>query len=390
MNIHFVTHLSGFPYGTAAANRMRMIAKALIESGCNVKIYTNNVFVDNENKESKGVYENIPFSNLRGNTRLKQTKSIRILLFIKGLIRLFFIILRMKSRKDIVYIHAHGFGIIFNFFVIIFCKISNIKVVQEINEWYHNDLNNKIDKIFAEGFMLKHSHGAVVISDHIKNTISQIDPNFKTIVLPVLGEPFNSELFHTENISERYCFWMGLVNPYIEDVLLIIRSSGIAFKHGIKFTLVICGPYSQQNLIRIQNESLKAGIPTNNIRIMGYIKEQELFKLCINAHFFIIPLWNSERSTSRFPTKTAMFLFSGKPLITCKIGPLGKILTDNENVLFYNAEDKDDLAKKIEMLMKNEELHKSLSLNTYNFAMQNIHYKNYTYKLHHFFEDVVI
>jgi len=389
INIHLITHLTGFPYGTAAAHRIRMVGKALLNSGCSFKVYTNNIFVNKLNNDSQGIFEGIPYVNLHGSTGLRHNKLVRSFLFIKGLIKLFPIIRRMKPKDDVVYIYAHGYAVIFNLIVLIICRWFGIKVVQEINEWYHNDLNRKAEKYFTEGPILKLSTGAIVISENIKSVVCKINSNLKTIVIPVLGEPFIDEQPSNDKIAEPYCFWMGLVDGYLEDVIFIVKACGIAYQKGYRFLFLISGSYSNESMNRIYNEASLAGFPERNIRLLGYVSETEIKNYCLNAYFYIIPLWDTERSSSRFPTKIASFMFCGKPLITCKIGAIGKMLNDGENVLFYQPGDIQDLSEKIVILFEEKEMYDKLCINTYDFAMQNFLYKNYGNSLHKYFENLI-
>jgi glycosyltransferase involved in cell wall biosynthesis len=295
----------------------------------------------------------------------------------------------MKPKQDIVYIYAHGYGFIFNLLVLFMCRRFKIKVVQEINEWYHNDIGLKIDKYFTEGPILKLSTGAIAISENIDSILSKINSNLKTIVIPVLGEPFIEEQSTIDINIARYCFWMGLVDGYIEDIIFIIKACGIAYQKGHRFTFVISGSYSLESMDRIFIEASLSGFPEKNIRLLGYISDAEMKNYCLNAYFYIIPLWETERSASRFATKMAIFMFCGKPLISCKIGAPGKLLNDGENVLFYQPGNMNDLSEKITNLLEDKKLYDKLCVNAYNFAMRNFFYKNYATALRDFFENIV-
>lgn len=389
ISIHLITHLTGFPYGTAASHRIRMMGKAIINSGCSFKVYTNNIFVDTLNIDSQGIFEGIPYINLHGTTRLKQNKIVRSFLFIKGLIKLYPIIKNMKPKDDIVYIYARGYAFIFNLTVLIICKWFKIKVVQEINEWCHNDLGQKAEKYFLEGPILRLSTGAIVISENINLIVCKLNSDLKTIVIPILAEPFKNEHSPDLKIIDRYCFWMGQIDGYIEDVIIIVKACGIAYQKGYRFKFLISGSYSNESMNRIFNEASLSGFPKINICLLGYVSEAELKNYCLNAYFYIVPLWDTERSSSRFPTKIASFMFCGKPLISCKIGAIGKMLTDQENVIFYKQGDIQDLSEKIEILLEDKELYYKLCLNTFDFAMNFFYYKNYSNSLNEFFKNLI-
>jgi glycosyltransferase involved in cell wall biosynthesis len=386
LNINLITYLSGFPYGTATANRILMLGKAIINAGYSFNVYTNNIFVDKLNKDKTGIYEGIPFINLHGNTKPIENRIARSFFFIKGLSRFFIIVGKMNPKQDVVYIYAHGFGSLFTMLLLLWCKVFRIKTVQEFNEWYHNDLHKRIEKFFVEGPLCKLPEGAIVISENINSAIRKINPDLKTIVIPVLGEPYPGK---NSKKNGNYCFWMGLVDTYLEDVLLIIKACAFSRKNNHLIKLIICGPCSSKSAAIIKNEALKNELPETEIMITGYVNDKQLVDYYKNAYCFIIPLWNTERSSSRFPTKMASFMFSGKPVLTCKIGEPGNLLQDFENVVFFSPGDYKDLSEKIDQIMDDKELYEKLSFNSYAFASDHFLYSNYSEKLKTFFKGII-
>lgn len=383
MNVNVLTNISGYPNGTAAAKRVKMIGKALIEAGLKFSVYTNTLTPNIFNQHSSGSFDGIYFEYLHGDTALNGGKIRKLFLYIKGVVGLINVLRKKDPLQDIVYIDAQGR--IFNVIALIFCKLFGLKVFQEVNEWYHNDLKMPLQKIINEGPMLKWSHGALVISKNINNNVLSVNPKIKTVVVPVLDDPSTYACNNEMKATNEYCFWMGEVDGYIEDVLFIIQSLGIAYNQGNNYDLVISGP-CRSNVTRntILNKAVEVGYPIDKIKLMGYISEEDLDSYCKNAAFFVVPLWRSERSASRFPTKIASFMFSGKPILTCNIGEVGSLLTDRENVVFYEPGNSQDLAKKVQNLASDKPLYNSICSNTKTFAMKNFNYREHSSPLKDF------
>jgi len=383
MIINLVTNVGGFPHGMAPVHRQKMIAKALICSGYIIKIYTNTLVNNDYNTLPYGSHEGIDFYYLHGMTKLNVSKLYKWYLYIKGIVVLFGIIKKFDPKNDLVYLYSQGSP--FNIFVIIYCKIFKIKIIQEINEWYHRQLKRHIETLISEGPMIKWSDGAIVISRNINKKVIKINPEIKTIIIPVLEDACQYQyLKPIENNSVRYCFWMGEVDTYLLDIESIVKALAKVFQRGHTLDFFISGPYNVVSAIRIFEVAAIVGFPSNHIYLLGYLSEDRLLELCRNSYLYILPLLNDERSSSRFPTKVATFMFCGRPLIICPIGDLDEMLRDGENVLFFIPGDVDSLTEKIILLINDELLYNRICENTYKFANTFFNYKEYSNRLNDF------
>jgi glycosyltransferase involved in cell wall biosynthesis len=262
-------------------------------------------------------------------------------------------------------------------------------LVQEINEWYHNDLNRKLEKFIIEGPLVKQSSAAIVISETIKKRVSEINPKLKVLKIPVLEDFTRTSNIDTKNvIGKRYCFWMGDVDGYKNDVFFILKACAQVYSKGIQMYFYVCGPCSIETLSQIKELASQLKYPILQLKILGYLSEEELNTYCNNASLFVVPLWDDERSKSRFPTKIGSFMKTGKPVISCKIGEISNLLSDNHTVLYYRVADYNDLAVKIERLSNDNELYERLSKESYDFASKYFNYLSYSEDLRLFFNNI--
>jgi glycosyltransferase involved in cell wall biosynthesis len=179
------------------------------------------------------------------------------------------------------------------------------------------------------------------------------------------------------------------VNGYINDVLLILEACAITYRQGHKLDLIISGPCNDASRIRLLNKARELEYPPEKLRLLGYISEEELAGYCRNAFCFIIPLWNSQKSFYRFPTKLASFMFCGRPVLTAQIGEVGEILTDGKDTLFFEPGNATDLAVKIEILFRDPALYEQICMNTRSFAEKQFNYSVYELPLKQFFTTVI-
>lgn len=378
MNVHLVTSITGFPNGTAAAKRIKMIGKAFQLSGHNFDVYTNTLSDNNLNQSVTGSFEQIKFEYLHKTVKCRNSRFKKIHLFIKGVTSLFFIIQKFNPSVDVVYIYSQG--TFFNVITTLYCKFFNVKVIQEINEWYHRELKRPVQTWITENPMIKWSNAAIVISHSIQEEVKKINLLLPTIIIPVLEDPEDYTATHSSPVSTntRYIFWMGLVDGYFSDVEIIIQALALSQKQSQHFDFYVSGPFSEaakQKAIKIAEDF---GYDVSRFHLLGYISEESLMDYCRNAYAFIVPLWNNKRSEARFPTKIATFMFCGRPVLTCNIGEITRNLIDRENALFFNVGDADDLSAKINLLANDQNLYNNICTNALQLARDKFGYENYS------------
>lgn len=387
MNVNLVTDILDFPNGTAGTMRVKMIGKALLNSGVNFTVYTNTIIHNKFNTKTNGIYDGIVFKYLHNTIKLEQPKIIKLLLIIKGLFVLNKVLMSKSKKSDIIYIYSHGS--IFNLYTMLLCKLYKLKIVQEINEWDNRERKEHLKTFIFEGPMIKWANGAIVISNNIKEKVKSIDSSLKMIQIPVLDDPLKFQSVIVDN-KVKYCFWMGQVDGYINDILLIIKACGIVNHRGVNMSFYICGNYSTESLHKIETVANQSHYPLSKINLLGYVDEDDLLKYCRQASFFVVPLWFDQKSSNRFPTKISTYMFCGKPILTCSIGEVGDILKNNENVVFFEPGNEIDLSDKIISLNDDKILYNKLCLNTSDFASSNFSYIKYSEFLKCFFEEILL
>jgi glycosyltransferase involved in cell wall biosynthesis len=381
MRVIVVTSLTGFPFGTANAKRINLIGKSILAAGYEFHVLTNSIQVNKYNIKTKGVNDGISFEYLHQkslNGNLSTFKKIQYIF--AGCLRLFGSFRKFSKNEDIVYSYNHG--TLFNLYIILLCKMFNIKLVQEINEWYHNDLNRSLEKRIIEGPLVRKSNGALVISELIGKNVSEINPKLKLLKIPVLEDFSQGKNVEVQQRTiEKYCFWMGDVDGYQNDVFFIIKACSDVHKMGIPLQFYISGPCNDDTFNKIKETANQFDFPIQQIKLLGYISEEELNTYCNNAFLFVVPLWDDERSKSRFPTKIASFMRAGRPVVTCNIGEISNLLTDSVNVLYYSEGDFKDLSLKMKRLFDDNELYERISNESYNFAAKYFNYLSYSNKI---------
>ena len=104
-----------------------------------------------------------------------------------------------------------------------------------------------------------------------------------------------------------------------------------------------------------------------NIIFTGRLQEEEVYALLKKIDVCIIP-YNKNDRHSRYPDffssrKTKEYIAAGKPIIVADVIGKESWLVENKNCLLYESGDSKDLADKINILLNDEKLYKTLSEN---------------------------
>lgn len=98
----------------------------------------------------------------------------------------------------------------------------------------------------------------------------------------------------------------------------------------------------------------------------GFIGLEKLNELIIYADICVVPFRDIPDLVQTYPTKILQYLFLGKPIVASRIAGIKTMIEDGYNGLLFNPGDVDDLANKIELLYKDENLREKISENASN------------------------
>ena len=102
-------------------------------------------------------------------------------------------------------------------------------------------------------------------------------------------------------------------------------------------------------------------ISNGKLVIQGPQSKEIVLNTLLDSDLAVIPLPKGGFSDFTSPLKLFEYMAVGLPIIASKIPALEEILTDQSNALFFKAEDSRDLANKINNLILNPKLAKSIS-----------------------------
>jgi hypothetical protein len=232
------------------------------------------------------------------------------------------------------------------------CRLLQIPVVQEVNEWWPSEQNcSRLTKWLYRGPMFSLPTGVLAISkgieERVRRTAPQRDWNIGR--LPILADLAQGDCLPagvTESAGTAFV-WSGEAEGYVEDVLFLLRCTAIVNAHGTRCQLVVTGKISEAARSRFDTYASSLKLPEGALRFTGYIDRPTLLSLYRTAAALLAPLWNNERSLTRYPNKLAEYLASGRPVITCAVGEVADLLTDQTNAYVAIPGDMQDFAAKM-------------------------------------------
>jgi glycosyltransferase involved in cell wall biosynthesis len=153
------------------------------------------------------------------------------------------------------------------------------------------------------------------------------------------------------------------------DQFTIICVSRVTPRKGIRFLIqafkILSGRYDQTRLIIVGDGNEKKSLEDlvqsldlkDKVEFAGAIGHDKVWEFYQRANIFVLPSLNEGMSNVMLEA-----LACGLPIVATDTGGTKELLTDNLNGLVVKMKDSNDLAEKIEKLILNPELEKSMSL----------------------------
>jgi glycosyltransferase involved in cell wall biosynthesis len=331
-----------------------IIADSIDNQKAGIHVYTKNMI---EAIEKISGLEIICI-RLKSRSPIKFKKDIIVPSFIpfigKDPFRVFISIPRIirKLNPDIVIEPAH-FGP-FNLPV----KIKRVTVIHDLTPikfpYWHNFVSRNLQRIFLP-LILKRASKIITNSDNTSIDICEVYPftaGKVTRIYPGV-DPFY-RIKQEEIIENKAPFFLfvGTIEPRKNLSLLLDSYQFFRERTSFKHTLVICGGKGWKN--KKFYRKFKSHPYKNEIKLLGFVSRAELRRLYSTTTAFIYP---SLYEGFGFPVAEAMGC--GAPCIVSNRASLPEV--GGDAVLYFNAENAEDLTDKLIELVSSENLIQSLS-----------------------------
>lgn len=394
-NILIVGGNFGFPFGSAAANRVRHLALGLISHGAKVKILhltcSESQLEKAVNLQPRGCYQGIKFEYTTGTTFISKLFSARRYYELKGV---FVALLRIVGQRrrgalDWVYLYERDARVTVP--VISLCRLLKIPVILELNEWLpalgsYSPLQCFLFRVFT----LRRVQGIVVISSYLRGLVAQNNVSMSGLV-PVIEVPvmIDTEEFSSPDEVQPYILWCGALNSYRDATEFLVKVLGCLYDRGEDVKLFLVGKASPVTLGELKRVCKQLRIPDSRLFCTGYVDDESLKKLYRQATALLLPLFPGEKDMARFPTKITEYLTSGRPVVATAIGELTNYLIDGRNAYLATPDNVADFAEKIIEIFHNPVKAVEIGLEGQLLCQQNFSHKVHGLRIIQFVETMV-
>lgn len=360
-NIIFVG-LSGFPYGMASVQKVKLLAEGLFKADCNVLI-SNRLSVHDKSKhpdlKSEGVFNSVSYIYTSGSPFRSTSFLKRNIQKFNGFVNEIKLICRLKKDKkpDVLFLYSqHFFDVLY---YRLLAKVSGSKILYMYVEFRSKiitrKLRNKFNDFLIDNYSFAFVDGIFPISDFLVKHVRNKYPGKPVLKIPVLVDisRFNKQSGDKNDNHGRYFLFCGSTE-YHEVIRFIIESYKLFGRSDISLILVLNGPAAQMKIIhKFINESDISGI-----KIFSGVTDEELNNLYANASGLLIPMRPSIQDIARFPHKIGEYLLSSVPVITTNYGEISSYLKNMETAFIAEQYDVNEFAEMMSVVIENPELSK--------------------------------
>jgi glycosyltransferase involved in cell wall biosynthesis len=380
-----------FPHGMAGTNRLRLVSRALVEAGDEVRVLCLQVSERPpvvENTRLRGTCQGIDFEYTTWTTVRYESFLLRRLAeawgWVHGLARL--AQLRAGGRMDVAYVlpdaRPRGHHVVH----LAALKLLGVPAVWELNErpWSLG----RSSLVRRRWSPLTGMAGVVSISDYLtawaRAEAERLGRSVEVMEVPIVVDVDEHTLVPYPAAGPRSVVFAG--SPaYDKTIKFILAAMERVWRSMPDCRLVITGAHPSSPSARWLFAHLSG---EQRVSLPGYVSREELLALYGDASALLIPLFDDVRSTARFPTKIGEYLASARPVVTTGVGEVSRYFVDGVNGIVCPPGDPERYGDRIVEVLRDPVRAAKIGLEGRRLAETTFHYSLYSQTLHDGFSRV--
>lgn len=371
----------------AQTSRIRMVGKSIVSEGCQFTVFNIGAGLC-ANPASCGMVDGISFEYLPGATSRPEGYLRRTWMYTRGLLQVCGRLRDLRNKESNLCVYL-WFGWQRYPFLHLFLRSMRLPIIQEVNEWWPG-----AEKLAIRDRNLRVSQGTLAISRPIIERLKSL-PSYscahKILHVPILIDPDKWSPCANSKADQAgdtpYILWCGNIGLSAEDIQFLLRLTKVV-NESESCRLVLAGKHNGATCARISEWAKMMELGENRLVLPGYVPDDELNRLMSDASALLLPLWETERSICRFPTKLGHYLASATPVVTTGLGDLTFYLKDGESACLASANDVSAFANQVIGLIQNKTLAKAIGQAGRQVAIEHFSIKANKAKLAQFFTEV--
>jgi len=264
----------------------------------------------------------------------------------------------MKERKfDIVHVHelypagywAVKFLASFKGIIVITAHGEDVQVAPGYN--YGKRLNEQIDRKIR--WALKEGRYFTAVSSSLKDEMMALGAAEGSMM--VIPNGVDLESFSGQNVFDHvrpYLFSMGKL-VFIKGHDLLIRAFAKIIEENYDIDLIIAGRGPEEGNLR--DLVGRRGL-SGRVKFVGFVDGDKKVSLLKGSRFYVCP-----SRTEGLGLANIEALAAGKPVVAFDVDGNRDIIEHGKNGLLAKPEDSEDLANKMQMLLRDEKLRERMS-----------------------------
>ena len=326
-----------FPHGMADTSRARLLSRALLGAGADVRVICLQASERPpliENVERRGTWMGVPFEYTAPSTVRHDSFLARRLLaacgWAQGALRL--AQLRRGGCLDVVYLWmwAPRPGV-HRYALLGFLKALGIPVVMELNE-YPWPLREDVSSLGRRLSPLAGVSGVVSISAMLSRWAGEAARGRRLEIVQVPIVVDTDEVVPAPYPDGDPVLVFAGSPVYDDTIRFLVATMRHVWEAVPACRLVITGANPGDPAALWLHQELEPGLDSR-VEVAGYLPRAELLALYTKAHALLIPLFDDARSRARFPTKIAEYLAAARPVVTTAVGEVSEYLEDGRDAI---------------------------------------------------------
>lgn len=252
---------------------------------------------------------------------------------------------KFKINRVVFELHDldYAISIYHHFFEIVIRKFQHKKLFERLSKSYPTVSLATVSKILA---------------DSIKKDFNFLPP----ISVVANGHDFSSVNPKVINYNkEKFeIIYAGLNFFKIKGIDCLIKS--LYFLDSRFSIKLIGGSEKHRKTFKFQFKEL---IDSGRLQIVPPMEHEKIEELLYNSDFGVIPLPKGNFSSYTSPLKMFEYMAIGLPIVASNVPAIQEVLSSGVNAIFFEPDNPEDLAKKIQYLLNNPELTKKVASNAY-------------------------
>ena len=378
-----------FPRGMAATNRVRLVSRALVESGDHVRVLclqASETPPHVENTERTGTHEGVRFEYATWTTLRHKSFLMRRLIAAWGWIHGAWRLARLRSlgQLDVVYLwFTDSHPTVRQAAYLALMHVLDVPVVCELNErpWSLGKDATALERSWSP---LAGVSGVVSISAFLTDW-AQVEARRRRRPVEVIEVPILVDVHELSPTvypaGEPLVVFAG--SPvYDETIRFIFAAMEHVWQSRPECRLVVTGAHPGDPAARwLLTRGLRAGADPR-LDVLGYLPREELIRLYARASALLVPLFDDDRSRARFPTKIGEYLASARPIVTTAVGEIPRYFKDDVNAVVCPPGDPATYGQRIVALLNDPDRAASIGHQGRRLAEARFHYGLYSAVLH--------